>query len=124
MELLRQLNQSGNFGAKEFCEHIDAMQRSMAAVRTDASTQDVTRTSISLDQEPPSSMTQPGLTAGMALADSSLQDFLAETNVDVQGFDNSLFDDLGTLYWPETWSSGNLTTENLYQSSDQSGYRD
>ncbi|KAH7396325.1 fungal-specific transcription factor domain-containing protein [Pyrenochaeta sp. MPI-SDFR-AT-0127] len=103
---LRQLDQSGSYGAKEFCEHIDAMQKSMAAVRSDTSTLLASRALLDADQAAMGVSTEPGLTAGMALAEPSFQDFLAETDLDIQEFDSSAFDGLHTLYWPEIWGDG------------------
>lgn len=101
MELLRQLDGSGSFVAKEFCEHIDAMQSSIAAIRSDTSIQSVRMSEQNTREEAAVSSCGFGLTAGMALADPSLRDFLAETDLDFQALDNSLFDDSHMLYWPE-----------------------
>ncbi|RAR01767.1 c6 transcription factor [Stemphylium lycopersici] len=103
VELLRQLAQSGNYGAKEFVEHTDAMEQSM---------QLVSNTSFALvppRQQPladPESMLPPpseAMTAGMALADPSLQYFLSESDLDLQALSNPSFGGLQTPYW---WADG------------------
>lgn len=101
VELLRQLDGSGSCVAKEFCEHVDAMQSSIAAVHSDTSSQSTRTNEQNTSQEDVTTICEPGPTAGMALADPSLRDFLAETNLDIQAFDSSLFDDSNMLYWPE-----------------------
>lgn len=103
MELLRQLERSGSFVAKEFCEHIDAMQSSIAAI--DCSFvlgQSVQGPEQNNESEAVAASVGTGLTAGMALAEPSFRDFLAETDLDTQGFDNFVFEDSHVLYWPET----------------------
>ncbi|KAF2833524.1 hypothetical protein CC86DRAFT_389739 [Ophiobolus disseminans] len=100
VELLRQLDQSGSFVAKEFCEHIDAMQKSMAAVYNGATTRTITSSRLGADQGVATSFPTNGPTAGMALAEPSFRDFLAETDLDIQGFDDSIFDESHALYWP------------------------
>lgn len=103
VELLRQLERSGSFVAKEFCEHIDAMQSSIAAI--DCSFvlgQSVQGPEQNNESEAVAASVGTGLTAGMALAEPSFRDFLAETDLDTQGFDNFVFEDSHVLYWPET----------------------
>jgi proline utilization trans-activator len=99
---LRQLAQSGSFGAKEFCEHIDAMKQSMAAARNEVP-QSTLGTPAELPQPSMNAFAGTGMTAGMALADPSFQGFLAETNLDMQALDNPSFYGLQTPYWPEIW---------------------
>lgn len=103
MELLRQLARSGNYGAKEFVEHMDAIEQSM---------QLVSNTSFALGppRQPPladsESMLPPpseAMTAGMALADPSLQYFLSESDLDLQPLSNPSFGGLQTPYW---WADG------------------
>ncbi|CAN9446740.1 unnamed protein product [Alternaria alternata] len=103
VELLRQLAQSGNYGAKEFVKHMDAIEQSMQLVAD---------TSFALDRPqqpsvasaeqllPPSS---EAMTAGMALADPSLRYFLSESDLDLQAFSNPALDELQTPYW---WADG------------------
>lgn len=113
VELMRQLAQSGSFGAKEFCQHIDAMQQSMAAARDGALPQSSLGTPAELHPPSINTFAGTGMTAGMALADPSFQGFLAETNLDMQALDNPSFYGLQTPYWPDLWgedwaASGNI----------------
>lgn len=101
VELLRQLDGTGSCVAKEFCGHVDAMQSSIAAVRSDTSIRSVRLNEHDTSQDAAALSHGTGLTAGMALADPSLRNFLAETDLDIQAFDNSLFDDSHMLYWPQ-----------------------
>lgn len=43
------------------------------------------------------------MTAGMALAEPSLQEFLAETDFAISETDNPSFEPLQTPYWPGIW---------------------
>lgn len=106
VELLRQLDQAGSFGAKEFCEHIDAMQQSMAAVRTGDMQHVLPATLLEGGQSTIESGNGNRMTAGMALAEPSFQDFLAGTTLGMQMFDDSSFDGFHTPYWPEIWGDG------------------
>lgn len=47
--------------------------------------------------------TGSGITAGMALAETSLQEVLAEPDLNLQLFDTPSFDGLQTPFWPELW---------------------
>ncbi|KAF2129404.1 hypothetical protein P153DRAFT_316318 [Dothidotthia symphoricarpi CBS 119687] len=106
VELLRQLNQSGNYGAHEFCRHIDAIEQSIQSVLNNNSTQRISRLPSDLNQETVYSLARPTMTAGMALAEPSLQEFLADNDLNMQGFDNHTFDALQTPFWPEIWGNG------------------
>lgn len=99
VELLRQLDGSGSFVAKEFCAHVDAMQSSIAAIQQNSPSQIGPEQEI--DREAAPSSFEPGLTTGMALTDPSFRDFLEETNLDNLAFDNLLFNDSEVLYWPD-----------------------
>ncbi|KAL5392049.1 hypothetical protein PMIN03_003860 [Paraphaeosphaeria minitans] len=112
VELLRQLAQSGSFGAKEFCEHIDAMSQSMAAARNEVP-QSVLGTPAELQHPPVNAFAGTSMTAGMALADPSFQGFLAETDLDMQALDNPSFYGLQTPYWPEIWGDDWVTPSNV-----------
>ncbi|PSN65683.1 hypothetical protein BS50DRAFT_396162 [Corynespora cassiicola Philippines] len=101
VDLLRQLDLSGSFVAREFCEHVDAMQKSMAATHSGTSIEALSRHRQGTNEEPAASSSGRELTAGMALADPSLRDFLAETDLGIPGFDDSMFDNSRTLFWPE-----------------------
>lgn len=118
-QFLSQLRDNGNFAAGEFCQHIDAMKAMMAAaharrggysVAGDASTLlgDATATfgdAMSIAQP----FTAQNTTAGMALAEPSLQELLAQPILDLQFIDASIYNDGAQgLYWPdispETWT--------------------
>ncbi|KAF2439352.1 hypothetical protein P171DRAFT_436048 [Karstenula rhodostoma CBS 690.94] len=112
VELLKQLAQSGSFGAKEFCEHIDAMKQSMAAARNEVP-QSTLGTTAEIQQSSMNAFAGTCMTAGMALAEPSFQGFLAETNLDMQALDNPSFYGLQTPYWPEIWGDGWVTPTNV-----------
>ncbi|KAF3052626.1 hypothetical protein E8E11_010827 [Didymella keratinophila] len=101
-DIIRQLSQMGNFAAKEFLEHLDAMEDSMQKVRQNS-------LDLSLGPQPsmsgaaPLPLSAPMMTAGMALAEPSLQEFLADTDLTINGIDNPTFDPLQTPYWPGIW---------------------
>ncbi|KAF0327138.1 positive activator of transcription [Colletotrichum asianum] len=118
-QFLSQLRDNGNFAAGEFCQHIDAMKAMMAAaharrggysVAGDASTLlgDATATfgdAMNIAQP----FTAQNTTAGMALAEPSLQELLAQPILDLQFIDASIYNDGAQgLYWPdispETWT--------------------
>lgn len=103
VELLRQLARSGNYGAKEFVKHMDAIEQSMQLVAdTSFALGRPQQTSVASAEQllPPSS---EAMTAGMALADPSLRYFLSESDLDLQAFSNPAFDELQTPYW---WADG------------------
>ena len=103
VELLTQLAQSGSFAAKEFCEHITAMKKSMAAINVGPFPHSALNNPTSMQQPSLTSITGTGTTAGMALADPSFQGFLAQTNLDMQVLDNPSLYGLETPYWSEIW---------------------
>ncbi|KAI8306072.1 putative transcriptional regulatory protein [Colletotrichum sp. SAR11_240] len=102
-QFLSQLRDNGNFAAGEFCQHIDAMKAMMAAaharrggysVAGDASTLlgDATATfgdAMNIAQP----FTAQNTTAGMALAEPSLQELLAQPILDLQFIDASIYND-------------------------------
>ncbi|KAF4538390.1 uncharacterized protein LTHEOB_10736 [Lasiodiplodia theobromae] len=107
-QFLGQLEQNGNFAAKEFCRHIDAMRRIMQEARgteTYAVNPSAPQSSAAAGvvqgeevQYTPGSM----VTAGMALAEPSLQEFLSQPDIDLRFIDTSIYDGgLQSLYWPE-----------------------
>ncbi|KAI8246295.1 hypothetical protein K4K55_010314 [Colletotrichum sp. SAR 10_96] len=105
-QFLSQLRDNGNFAAGEFCQHIDAIKAMMAAaharrggysVSGDVSTLlgDATATfgdAMSIAQP----FTAQNTTAGMALAEPSLQELLAQPILDLQFIDASIYNDVGT----------------------------
>ncbi|KAI8265809.1 putative transcriptional regulatory protein [Colletotrichum sp. SAR11_239] len=102
-QFLSQLRDNGNFAAGEFCQHIDAMKAMMAAaharrggysVAGDTSTLlgDATATfgdAMNIAQP----FTAQNTTAGMALAEPSLQELLAQPILDLQFIDASIYND-------------------------------
>lgn len=102
VDIIRQLSRMGNFAAKEFLEHLDAMEDSMQKVR-----QNVLNLSLApqlvMSDAAPLPLYVPMMTAGMALAEPSLQEFLADTDLTIDGIDNPTFDPLQTPYWPGIW---------------------
>ncbi|KAJ5019977.1 hypothetical protein K4K57_005917 [Colletotrichum sp. SAR 10_99] len=102
-QFLSQLRDNGNFAAGEFCQHIDAMKAMMAAaharrggysVAGDASTLlgDATASfgdAMNIAQP----FTAQNTTAGMALAEPSLQELLAQPILDLQFIDASIYND-------------------------------
>ncbi|KAJ3954945.1 hypothetical protein N0V92_008530 [Colletotrichum tropicale] len=102
-QFLSQLRDNGNFAAGEFCQHIDAMKAMMAAaharrggysVAGDASALlgDATATfgdAMNIAQP----FTAQNTTAGMALAEPSLQELLAQPILDLQFIDASIYND-------------------------------
>ncbi|KAL0257432.1 hypothetical protein SLS55_008245 [Diplodia seriata] len=116
-QFLGQLMQNGNFAAKEFCQHIDAMRRIMQEARgtepygADPSAAQASAAAGAVQGEEfqytPGSM----VTAGMALAEPSLQEFLSQPDIDLRFIDTSIYDGgLQSLYWPdlrgEDWMAG------------------
>ncbi|KAI8202385.1 hypothetical protein KHU50_004981 [Colletotrichum sp. SAR 10_65] len=103
-QFLSQLRDNGNFAAGEFCQHIDAMKAMMAAaharrggysVAGDASTLlgDATASfgeAMNIAQP----FTAQHTTAGMALAEPSLQELLAQPILDLQFIDASIYNDV------------------------------
>ncbi|KAJ4337039.1 hypothetical protein N0V95_008455 [Ascochyta clinopodiicola] len=103
VDIIRQLSQSGNFAAKEFCEHLDAMEESMERVRNNRLVQNLAQNVPVVNSEATAPFTAPVITASMALAEPSLQEFLAETDLAISEIDNPSFDPLQTPYWPGIW---------------------
>lgn len=102
-ELLQQLAQSGNLEAKEFCEHMNAMKKIAATNVTQSQTSISTMThSTSTDQTRVGLEDTFGITAEMALADPSFQDFLTDADLDFQTLDESLLYEPQISFWPET----------------------
>jgi hypothetical protein len=103
VELLRQLAQSGNYGAKEFVKHMDAIEQSMQLVTDTSFAPGSTQQPSLVDAGPLLFASNEAMTAGMALADPSLQYFLSESDLDLQAFSSPAFGGLQTPYW---WTDG------------------
>ncbi len=103
MNLLRQLAQSGNYGAKEFIEHMNAIEQSMQLVTSTNCAPGPPQQSPLADAELLLPASSEAMTAGMALANPSLQYFLSESDLDLQAFSNPASGGLQTPYW---WTDG------------------
>jgi hypothetical protein len=102
---LDQLDQAGNFAANEYCKHLAAIKQSISRINTQEWLPRSGPAPIAVpntNQETPS---YPGssMTAGMALAEPSLQELLAEPDLNLQLFDTPVVDGMQTPYWPELW---------------------
>lgn len=101
--MIRQLSQSGNFAAIEFCEHLDAIRDDIEQIRCGTSIQPQARPFTVTSDEVQLPYSAYTMTAGMALAEPSMQEFLAESDLAISGIDNATFDPLQTPYWPWIW---------------------
>lgn len=132
-QFLGQLERNGNFAAREFCRHVEAMRVVMAGAARrgggggggggegEAGAAAVTASDSSLVEGLTAATVVGGgggsmplgdvmpytpgsslVTAGMALAEPSLQEFLAQPDLSLQFIDTSIYDDgLQSLYWPD-----------------------
>lgn len=120
-QFLAQLKEAGSFAAQEFSQHIDAIKACMetahakkggimldptgAGAGTSTATTPFAGPIAQFDQPFQAQTT----TSGMALAEPSLQELLAQPVLDLQFLEGSAYDDFTQgLYWPEigpeTWS--------------------
>ncbi|KAJ3528095.1 hypothetical protein NM208_g10371 [Fusarium decemcellulare] len=115
-QFLAQLKENGNFAAEEFCRHIDAMKVTMATVQSRRG--DFTLPDANLIQldgiDVGAALTDANPTAGMALAEPSLQELLSQPVLDLQFIDASMYHDGSQgLYWPdispESWTTNAWT---------------
>ena len=108
-ELLGELKQNGNFAAIEFCRHVDAMQHSRGRFSRKAGDTAVDGRTLGSEPSRPAIPTDnfdstPFLTAGMALTEPSLQEFLAQPDLDLSFMDtadlqDNFFPGFGSEYW-------------------------
>jgi len=117
-QFLDQLKQNGNYAAKEFCQHLQAIRLSLTAFRNPASPDTFNAFALSFPQPPftpsnttPGSTFQPTMTAEMALAEPSLQDFLTHSDFDPGFLDTQIQgDQFQGFYYPmlqdEAWFAG------------------
>ncbi|KAF2089029.1 hypothetical protein K490DRAFT_37986, partial [Saccharata proteae CBS 121410] len=117
-QFLDQLDQNGNFGAKDICPHMEAMRdilKSNPCRNERASSDSFTANPPIPVSALPNAMQDVGffyspgsmVTAGMALAEPSLQEFLAQPNLDLDLGETPLYDDaLQGLYWPDLRDHG------------------
>lgn len=108
-DIIHQLMRSGNFAGKEFCEHLDAIRESMKQVRDGMSNTSIAP-NVSIADEAPLAFTAHAVTAEMALAEPSLQEFLAETDLAISGVDTPDLDPLQIPYWPGIWGGDEWAT--------------
>ncbi|KAF4472184.1 hypothetical protein FALBO_904 [Fusarium albosuccineum] len=115
-QFLAQLKENGNFAAEEFCRHIDAMKVTMATMQSRRG--DFTLPDANLIQldgiDVGAALTDANPTAGMALAEPSLQELLSQPVLDLQFIDASMYHDGSQgLYWPdispESWTANAWT---------------
>lgn len=110
--LLRQLQEGGNFGAKEFCRHIDAIEQSVQKRTAQSAPGNVNNGPVSNgpSRMPDADMTGPtsynitqSMTTGMALADPSFQDFLAQSDPNVSLGMVPGLNEAHNPFWPDLW---------------------
>lgn len=106
-QILSQLGQSGNFGAREFCLHIDAMKHSMgASVPAAHESQYGTLVASSIpvtSQECYDPLMSQGMTTGMALAEPTLQQLLAQPEPNFHSNNPTDLDEIQTPLFPDLW---------------------
>lgn len=110
VELLDQLAQNGNLGAKEFSLHAHAIKSTMqeeVATRNGQVTDGSGDVNSSIMPGQGSQMLHgaAGITAGMALAEPSFQEFLAQSDFDLQFLDVPPFTYSGNPFEPELWGN-------------------
>lgn len=105
VELLGQLDRTGNFAANEYGKHLAAMKQSMSKINAPGVNVHAGPAPRSISNPTQEIVSHPGaaMTAGMALAEPSLQELLAEPDLNLQLFDTPVVDGLQTPYWPELW---------------------
>ena len=122
-EFLMELQRNGNFAAKEYCSHIDAMVTSMETFRIQmgkGTNEPGAQPSEIINLRPldPFPVAEPQVgpslvTAGMALAEPSIEEFMAQP-----GFNNNFVDttmdneSLQGILWleyQEDWNGGQMT---------------
>ena len=113
---LQQLQQNGNYAAKEFSMHLEAIRASLAAFKNPDMEVNVDPFMAAMSQFTPSGTTPgsihaPAMTAEMALAEPSLQDFLSQADFDPVFLDTQIQgDQFYGFYYPmlqdEAWMAG------------------
>ncbi|KAH6689747.1 fungal-specific transcription factor [Plectosphaerella plurivora] len=112
---LEQLREAGNFAAHEFCHHVNAIKALLVTVHAkrtgglDTPTYGPSDGMAFAGPIPPLAFPTRTTTAGMALAEPSLQELLAQPALDLKFLEGSVYDDYSQgLYWPdfsaETWT--------------------
>lgn len=119
-QFLQQLKQNGNYAAREFSGHLEAVKQSMLAFRGEQSFDllntfnttpfygSQTGSGLTPQVTTPGNAFQPTMTTEMALAEPTLQDFLSQADFDPTFLDTQIQgDQLQALYYPmlqdEAW---------------------
>jgi proline utilization trans-activator len=105
-QILSQLGQSGNFGAREFCLHIDAMKHSMSAsafVPHESQYSTPTASGVPTSQQAYDPFMSQAMTTGMALAEPTLQQLLAQPDSSFQLNNSTDLDEIQTPFFPDLW---------------------
>ncbi|TDZ20293.1 putative transcriptional regulatory protein [Colletotrichum orbiculare MAFF 240422] len=118
---LSQLRDAGNYAAQEYCHHVDVMKADLEAFHakrmglgTDLSdARSFMDESARLQSQSTAFAGSLPIrplhtTAGMALAEPSLEELLAQPMLDLQFLESSFYDDLQEFYWPD-FSTENWT---------------
>ena len=117
-QFLDQLKQNGNYAAREFCQHLQAIKLSLNTFRNPTNADTFNAFALPFPQPPftpsnttPGSTFQPTMTAEMALAEPSLQDFLTHSDFDPGFLDTQIQgDQFQGFYYPmlqdEAWFAG------------------
>lgn len=118
-QFLAELKANGSFAATEYCQHIDAMRLAMKDIigrRESGNTQTAIASASDPGMLPHTASTQiprttsmqnagpTQYTAGMALAEPSLQEFLADPGFDLRFNGREVYDTnsgFQNLYWPD-----------------------
>ncbi|TEA17097.1 putative transcriptional regulatory protein [Colletotrichum sidae] len=110
---LSQLKDNGNYAAEEFCRHIEAMKVVMDAAQARRGGYPVPSDPLAFTGDDAAAtfadatmmrhaLAAQNTTAGMALAEPSLQELLAQPILDLQFIDASIYNDGAQgLYWPD-----------------------
>nr|XP_036577946.1 fungal specific transcription factor domain-containing protein [Colletotrichum truncatum]KAF6785076.1 fungal specific transcription factor domain-containing protein [Colletotrichum truncatum] len=113
---LSQLRDAGNFAAQEYCHHVDVMKADLEkfCAKRMGLESELPGPPGGLGENPPrllgpatsanfgpAPMLPAHTTGGMALAEPSLEELLAQPVLDLQFLEASFYDDLQGLYWPD-----------------------
>jgi proline utilization trans-activator len=107
IQILSQLAQSGNFGAKEFCLHIDAMkttiEESALNMREPLTIIPISTPMSGTTQQAIFPYTATSMTTSMALADSSLRQFLIQPERNFLSANMTGLDEIQPNLWSDLW---------------------
>ena len=112
-QILDQLDQNGNFAAKEFCKHIEATKEILSQISlgrdqvgcdhqldTDRGLYNATMSHPAQEARPP--VTTSTDASGLSLAEFSLEDLLLQPDLDLGSLEPSILDvGYQTFVWPE-----------------------